>query len=376
MTQQHSPVGASGAARRRQCPASVQLEARYPEPERPAAESPNAEGDAAHWALARRLAGGQVALGEEAPNGLLLTDEMLEAVDLFCARLQQMLAPYHLWPRAGDIERTVHGPRIHPRAFGTPDYAIWLTPRRLLVADFKFGHRYVEHVGNHQLVDYVAYLLPHDVDDRLITVDAVICQPRAYHRDGPWRMWTFTASDIRADINHSSNSAHEALGDNPAQRVGPECRDCRARGACDTLRRAVGHDLDSVRGLQATDLTPDALAVQLRQLYGARDRVNALVVALEEQVYSLERGGTAVPGWRTQHSAGRERWTVPPDRVADLQALLGLPKPLTRLEAVTPAQARKAGVPDAVVAALSERPPGGVSIVADESCAEARRVFG
>lgn len=367
----HSPVGPSGAAQRIQCPGSVKMQAQFPEGE-PTPEQ--AEGDAAHWALSQMLSGrGWPEPGDAAPNGVFITDDMLQAVDVAYDGLYKLLKGYGLSPTAGAVEQMIQIPRIHPQAFGTPDYRIWLTPNHLLVFDYKHGHRFVDVFENEQLVDYTAGLLPEDRSDLDIQVTFVICQPRAYHPSGAFRTWTTPASALRALINISSNSAHEALGDSPRTRAGPECRDCRARTSCVTFLKAASQEIEWSGALRTASMQPQDIGLQLTTVDRALARLQAYRTGLVEQAMTSERSGRPVPGWRTQQSTGREQWTVPVEVVADIGALLKLP--LVKTVPITPNQAREAGVPPATVAAMSTRGKGSVDLVPDDNSA-ARRVFG
>lgn len=371
----HSVLAPSSSARRIQCPGSTLLEAAYPETE----TTPEAaEGEAAHWAAAEMLSGRLVDIGQVAPNGVVLTQEMVEGADLYYDDVVAELKPYGATPQQGAIEQRVAIPRVHPQSFGTPDYAVWLRLGSLLVYDYKFGHRFVEVYENPQLIEYVAGLL-HGItqkgySDTLIDVTVKIVQPRAYHRSGPIRAWSFKASDIRAHINIASTAAHEALGPEPRQRAGPECRDCRARHACVTLQRAAMRELDEAGREQPLDLPPAALGLELKMLREGIRRLEARVSGLEEQALAQIKRGASIPGWRVEHGAGRQRWAKTPAEVLAVGRMFGvdLARPV---EPITPLQAVKAGLPPEMLTALAETPRGGVELVADDG-SKARAVFG
>lgn len=370
----HSILAPSSAARRIQCPGSTLLEAAYPETE----TTPEAaEGEAAHWAAAEMLSGRLVDIGQVAPNGVVLTQEMVEGADLYYDDVVATLKPHGIAPDTGAIEQPVAIPRVHPQSFGTPDYAVWVG-LRLCVWDYKFGHRFVEVYENWQLIEYVAGLLQPVLDrgleDRAVDVTVKIVQPRAYHRSGPIRSWSFKASEIRGHINIASTAAHEALGPEPRQRVGPECRDCRARHACVTLQRAAMRELDEAGREQPLDLPPAALGLELRMLREGIARLQARASGLEEQALAQIKRGVVVPGWGVEHGAGRQRWKAPPTEVLAVGQMFGLD--LARpVEPITPLQAVKAGLPAEMLAAMAETPRGAAALVPDDG-SKARAVFG
>lgn len=374
----HSIIAPSSSARRVQCPMSTMAEARFPDEDRDEA----AEGEAAHWGLAEMLAGHVIAEGQIAPNGVYLTLEMIEAAEVMHDDIVRELTPYGLVPSQGQIEQRVTIPRVHPQSFGTPDFRIWVQPYggapTLLLYDFKFGRRYVEVYENWQLIEYVAGVLTEagvsGANDRGVSVRCKIVQPRSYHSTGPVREWAFTASDIRAHINTASNAAHEALGANPVARTGPECRDCKARRACPTLQASGYNCVDESSRGQPAELPPEALALELRILTAASDRLQARLDGLQQQAVSMLKAGKRVPGMGLEYGNGRARWTKPAANVIALGRMSGvdIAKPP---EPMTPKQAEAAGFPLAMFPGLVETPRGDAKLVPDTD-AKLARVFG
>lgn len=370
----HSPVAPSSSDRRIQCSGSTLAEARYPEPE----DGPDQkDGTAAHWGLAETLAGRLVDVGSVAPNGVFLTGEMVEAIDMTHADIERELKPYGMKPSDGAIEQPVVIPRIHPQAWGTPDYYVWVPPTRVLLYDFKFGRRFVDAFENSQCIEYLAGILApvlaRGVTDDQIDVTVKIAQPRSYNREGSIRSWSFVASDIRGHINRASNAAHEALGPSPTFRVGPECRDCKARHACPTLQRASMAACDVAGKAQPFDLPPEAMALEYRTLLHYKALLKARAAGLEQQLLALGRQGARLPGLAIENGAGRQRWTLPDAAVIQIGQALGvqIAKPA---EVMTPKQAVAAGLPEAVLAGIVNQPRGEAKLVLDDGSA-ARKVF-
>ena len=372
----HSPVNPSSAARWLQCPGSVRLAAQYPDDD----SEPAREGTAAHHALALLTAEQPCDVGMVAPNGVILTAEMIEAAEVAYDAARIRLGRATALGDAGAVcERTIPIKRVHEQCYGTPDLRAWLPRFVLYVQDFKFGHGYVDAFENWQLICYVAGLLeePHvkewNLSDEAVTVVMEVVQPRSYSAEGPVREWVVNASDLRTHINRLSMAAHEALGDNPTLRAGPECRYCPARHACPVLQREGYRIADAVPLVPPVELPPEALGVELRYLTDAQRLLDARVEGLSEQVKSLARQGSRVPGWMLKQEPGREVWTVPAAEVITAGTMLGvdLAKPP---EALTPNQARAAGVPADVVAAFATRPAGALKLKPDDGT-DARRVF-
>lgn len=371
----HAPISPSGLHVLVQCPGSLKLrrqsppEALLPEEAEDGGDAA-AEGVAAHWGLAQTLLGKQVDLGMEAPNGVRLTDEMLDAVDLAHSAILQ-----HAGDAALAVESPVAIPRIHAECWGTPDVRWWRADKHLFVFDFKFGHEPVEVFENWQLLAYAAGAWEqaglHDLD---VTVTAGVIQPRAQHREGPLRTWTFRASAVRALLNIVSGAAHEALGPDPKLRVGPACKHCRARPVCPAIAQAAGNASDLAHQALPHALTPEAVGVELRHAQRALLLLKARAAALEEQALALARSGKNVPNFTVEHAPGRERWEVSDNEVIALGQMLGLDlaKPA---EALTPLQASKRGLPDALRQKFARRQTGAAELVPDDG-SNARRIFG
>lgn len=369
----HSIIGPSGAARRIQCPQSVTWEAQIPDdPDDADAQA----GHAAHWAASEQLAGRLVDEGQIAPNGVVITREMVKGADLYSDDVTKMLAPFGLVPRQGRIEKLIEIPGIHEQSFGTPDYAILIErpgqPWLLLIWDYKFGHRYVEVVLCAQIIDYIVGLTAglHDTHPG-VDVVATIVQPRCYHREGPIRRWKTRLVDLRPQINLSANAAAEALGPNPRLRTGPECRDCKARGVCPQLQREGFASMDEAGRALPLQMTPTQTGVELALAERAIERLQARVTGLRAQVERSLRAGERVPGWHLQQKQSREKWRLPTDQLIAAGAAMGLKldKPV---EALTPRQARDAGLPKALVSMLCEREPAGLELERDDFNAAAK----
>lgn len=359
MSGEHARIAPSSLARTVQCPASLTMQELYLEEEGPAAR----EGTAAHWAFSEP---GEHCVGEIAPNGVVLDEEMIESADLMRDTIAEWGAPF--------IERRVSIPTVHAECWGTPDaYDITLT--RLKLADLKHGHGHVEVFENWQLMAYAWGAMRaagiNGLEEWALRVDLTIVQPRSYHRDGPVRTWSTTGADLRAYRNIAHTAAHEALGPNPRASVGPECKHCTARHACATLQSASLDVVDVVGRAEPLDLPTAAAASEKRRIDRAINLARARSSGLESQLLSAARNGESVPGYRIEHGQGREKWVKGSREVFALGDLLGieLRKPI---EPVTPVQARKLGLD---VPGFAARSVGEAKLVLD-SGQRAAQIFG
>lgn len=368
MDRDHSSLPPSGAGIWIHCAAFRAMVAAFPETEpKPAA----AEGVAAHWVMEQVFDGVEPEEGARAPNGELVTADMLDGAQLIVDDVVGTLseASFH-------VEFPVRIPSVHADCWGTPDVRTYLPAARMLyVWDYKFGHDPVDAFENWQLICYAAGILDeigaNGLDDQAIRVVMRIVQPRSFHRDGPVREWSVRASDLRSYINRLRVAAHTPT---TAAKVNPGCKYCPGRHACPELQRAAWESAELAREISGPyPLEPTPAAIELYWLSHARDRLNARITGLEEQLTATAIRGTQIPGYRLAPGQGRTVWSVPTSQVIAMGQMFGLslakpPAP------VTPAQARKAGLPEEVAASMSERQRGAVTLVRDDG-SDARKIF-
>lgn len=332
-----------------------------------------AEGDAAHWVCTQAFGGAMPNEGAAAPNGRIVTSEMVDGATLWLQTIGQP-AEHHY------VEHRLPGSaRVHPQLnWGTPDYwDIGSTAKGTLlrVIDYKYGHGYVDARENWQLVCYAALACDYagisGLTDHRVHVELTIVQPRNYHRDGPVRTWSpGTAADLRGYVNILRAAAERAASPDPQATPGEHCRYCSGRHACEPLQRAAGHIADVAGSPMLVEPTARMLGRELRSLNRAAQLLDARRSALEEQAIARIRRGESIPHYALGQTRGREQWTLPADAVIAFGAAAEVD--VSKPAVLTPAQARKAGMPADLVSAMSERAPGGLKLVdADDSAARA-----
>lgn len=327
------------------------------------------EGTAAHWVMAEMLEGVIVEVGSIAPNGVRVEPEMIEGAKLLRADVIAKLGPD--WRSLIHIEeRQPADPTLHPDNWGTPD--VWAVVNgALFLWDYKYGFGYVEVVNNHQLINYFALI---QARHELRNVRMTIVQPRWYGAGGPVRNWDVYAVELRAQVNILMNSFAEATGANPRLRVGSACEHCTARFACTELQRVGSLRADYAKMAAPFDLDSLATGRELLVLDSAIELLEARRSGLQEQAIRMIRAGKQVPGYAVGYGAGRTVWTKSAGEIINIGRLMAIDvaKPA---EAVTPNQAVKRGLPEAVVKSLSTTPVGEAKLVRDDG-ATAAKVFG
>src|SRR4051812_16592244 len=219
----------SSAERWGNCAGSHRLEGLYPEEDGEEARL----GTAAHFFLTEALQGRVWPVGHVTPNGVPITEEMVDAAEAcrdFCAA--EFAAPFHVEQRV-----TMHR-SVHPACEGTPDiFCVEHERSRITVPDYKFGHRYVDPFRNFQLALYFAGVCEREGLSREVTrgweVRFAIFQPRNYHPSGPVRIWSALGWQVWALVDDLREAAHKAKDPRAETRTGAHCRDCSARHACE-----------------------------------------------------------------------------------------------------------------------------------------------
>lgn len=362
---EHSPLAPSSAYRWVFCEGSVALEAAYPETEE---DESAAEGTAAHHAGAEMLLGREP--GTVAPNGVVLTEEMLDGAQMWVDDVRSIGAP----ASELQVEQRVYMPRIHDEAYGTPDTWLFVPATgTVYVWDFKFGHGVVEHFENWQLIAYVCGILDllgiDGRNDEHIWCDLRVVQPRAYHREGRVRSWRVRASDLRGYFNRLNLAAHAAMRPGAATRTGSYCLHCNAAANCETLRKAVTHAADWLGGSSPEELPARAAGEEMELLEHLATLVKARRTARTADLSARLRRGEGVPGWCLENTTGAKAWKPEDkDKVIMLGALLGLelakePAPITPTQAL--ALAKKKGVDAGVIFDYAHNPSTGQKLARD-----------
>jgi hypothetical protein len=358
------------------CPGSVAMEAMYPED----TESESArEGTAAHWYLTETLAGRVP--GPIAPNGYPIDEEMRQAAKglLHHVATTRAVATPGLAIRIE--ERVSAAALVHDDNWGTPDvYMVDRATRTVYVWDYKYGHCYVDHRNNWQLIDYAAAIWESEalgVDDASIsgwTFVFTVAQPRNFSGKGTVRTSTMRGEVFAVRLRELAAAADAASQPNAPLVTGDHCRDCRACTSCPANQQAGFNAIDVSFRSPPLDIPPEVVGLELQMIDQATKRLEARRSALSAAAESMLKGGKRVPFWSLGNVQSRERWKMPADDVITMGRMMGveLAKPL---EAITPNQARDQGIDPAIVKELSERPTGATKLVPSDAD-DTERVFG
>lgn len=367
------PVRVSSLAQLIGCGGSWVMQAIHP-------ESPDeinqaaADGTAAHEAAALVLTGGAPdvmgLIGWTASNGVQLDRSLCEAAAEYVRDVQRVAAE----GGALHIEEPIE---VIPDVLGgTPD-AWHQHGSKITIWDFKSGHDPIEAFENWQLLGYLMGVLRklgiNGLADGFTRVDLRIVQPRALHRLGTIRSWTFIADAVRGHFNIIEDACRNAITGNPATKSGRHCLHCSARANCETSARAAGAAIEMIGGTNSIPVDPAAAAYELelleRAIEAAKTRRGGLVEVIEHSI----RSGKQIAQFVLEPSYGRDSWNVPDENLFIMGDALGVN--LRNTKPITPTQAIAAGLSPDVVQNLRDRKTSGFKLVrADASTA--KQIFG
>ena len=376
----HSRLAPSAAGVWVKCPASVIMQ----EQGLPNEQSEHArEGEASHWVGAEVLNNVKDKIldgeGSTAPNGVILTEEMVENALIYSNEVTRVLQDI---PHCTlHIEEKVEAPYVHPESWGSVDAEAFDSRGNgtIYLWDYKYGYGIIEVFENWQMINYALGLLYKytseggSVDPKTRVIMAIV-QPRPFHEDGPIRVWETTAGELSEYAKTLSDAAGEALGPDPRVISGSHCRYCRARHACPAAHKAAMTAIDITGQAAIESLNPEALSYELSILRRAQEAIEYRLTGVEAQALAYIKQKGIVPGWGVKPGMSRVTWDGPAEDVFILGDINGieLRKPP---EPITPKQAEKAGLPVELVNGNSSSSAAKLKLVPDDG-SKAQKVFG
>lgn len=320
-------------------------------------------------------------VGSLSKDGIVITQELFDAAYEYVNDVAKF-CDFNFLNGSLHVEERVSLDRWLSGWYCIPDAWVYEpSTNTLTVWDAKFGHSLVETFENWQLlIGAFGIIQSLDIPEpvrQAVKLDLRVIQPRGFHRDGMIRKWFVTAGGD--GVGKYWAQLHAVLpivtGDSPPTTFGPQCKNCSARANCDTLTRVGYEGIDFAGKLQTHKLTGHNLGVDLKLLRRAQKAIEYRLSGLEEQAIHEIGNGDIVSYFSTERGKGRERWKkdVPHAEVIMMGDLLGVDirKPV---ELDTPAQVRKKGIDESVIAEYSETPMTALKLVEVDG-AKVRQIF-
>ena len=288
---QHSPLGASAAERWMNCPGSNVILQQLDLPETEESEYAK-EGTAAHAVAAHALRNGLdmwECEGQEW-NGVIVDKEMVDALQDYLDVLAAVRAEHNKGFVKELIEYPIAGD-FHPLFFGTCDDAI-LGEEVLDITDLKYGAGIaVDVVNNPQLKYYAVGVLEKFMGPKRVRLRIV--QPRAFHEDGPIRVWETTSEELLTWKKEVLIPAMRRAEIDTTLTPGDHCRFCPAKLACPVLTALFGASVTADASI-LPNFSNDALSRNFKLTAAVKHYIKAL----EDEVYRRLSHGQEVPEFK------------------------------------------------------------------------------
>lgn len=367
------------------CRGSIQAQAGRIDKEAPRTR----EGTATHWVGEDGAVSGltdlQGYLGMTAPNGLRVTQEMVDGAQIYLNDMLAACAEYGMPPRDLIIEGSIPIASIHPENGGTPDAVliVWHA-RRVIIWDYKHGRREVRARNNFQLLDYLRGVFDAaGIDDwQSWTVDLRVVQPFCYRgTTGPVDQWVASGADCFDAWRTMSESAHAIAAGDDTLSAGPWCRDCKAILDCATARRA-GYSVITYADepYQMDEISGPDLAREYDLLRTGLEIIKDRAEAAADELQARIAAGDATTGKTLQTSPGKTQWTAETPVVVNFCRQFGVevmkdPEPCTPAQATEKAPAAVRENFKSAIKSIATRKSGALKIV-DAADSRASKAFG
>lgn len=252
----HSILGASSAKRWMSCPGSVALALSIPDHDTTTVYA--AEGTVAHELaeLSLRENVDPIMYVGKRIDGIMVTKEMALAVGMYCDKVNALAQSCGVEPQL-EVRFTLDRLDTPVDMFGTADCVVWDEEHsHLHVMDYKHGRGVVVEAEENQQLMYYALGAVLELGVRPDKITVWIVQPRAPHRDGVVRDYTFSWErmvEFRHELIDAANATQEP--DAPLA-VGDWCRFCPAQAVCPAQKE---HALVLAQDMFEVEPHPDSL---------------------------------------------------------------------------------------------------------------------
>lgn len=331
------------------------------EPFNPSSELTD-EGNAVHW-LAKQVANGKNAddlIGQSASNGLFITDDMVEN----CRDYFDFIT---FGNRAVEVDTSYSGNSWEIR--GRAD-CIKCDEGVLTIADLKYGWRIVEPKMNWTLISHaVGWCKQHEGYYPNLIVFKIF-QPRPYHPQGTVREWRINYNELLQLENKLTQTLANPL---PTVCSGSQCYKCQSLSQCPAAQIAAMNAVDVAELAFDSEISNERLSWMLTNLKRAQEVLKQSYDAYEDLAKHRLSEGKGVKGYSIVPALGQTTWNKNIN-AEFVKTMTGIDIRVEKL--MTPAQAKKAGVPEDFVTECTYRPDNGLKLVAVDENEIAKKYFG
>lgn len=316
------------------------------------------EGNAADWLAVKMFDGVPVNEGSRAPNGHVITSDMIEHITGYVGSLD-----------CGEMQAVTSFGTERWQVNARCDHRKWIDGVSLRITDLKYGHRIIEPFENWALI---AHAVGTCIDLQIAPnkIELEIYQPRPYHPDGKSRVWHLSYSDLMGYYNQI-----DATLSNPSDmlQTGSHCTNCGAAPTCPAHRMSGYNAVEASTLAFNDDLPVDAIEHELDLMLAAQKRIDGRVDALTELASHRIKSGHAFQRYSVEPRRANTRFK--PGYTAAMLTALTKINCATEPGIITPAEFKRRGASQVVYDALTERPLIGSKLVRVDADTRARRAL-
>lgn len=285
----HSPIGASGMVRWKNCPASVRLARDVPNVPSDFAEEGTAAHDLAYQILCARRD------GKPEPEAFGIDDDDLAHIFTYIDHMESLKdgCTFQLY------EHRFHLREIHELCYGTADGVTFYADTGLLVvSDLKFGAgKFVSAEKNDQLLYYaLGAVLTLKIRVKRIRIE--IIQPRITYAEAirPWEIGIVELMDFAQDLLVAAQRTEDP---NAPFCAGEWCRNCPPAFKCPLMRLSaeVFMTQQQINDAEVTAMQLDWLPV-----------LEGYAKSKREMAYVMAQRGEKIPNHKLVQKEGRREY--------------------------------------------------------------------
>ena len=304
----HASFGASNSKRRMACPGSLKAEERFPDESSPFAELGTAAHELGEHCLENNIEDVALCIGGSF-NDHIVDDNMATAVQTYVNFVRATEAEEA--PALLRLEQRFSLEDLDPPMpmFGTSDCTIYgKETGNLWIIDYKHGQGVAVDVEDNAQLKYYALGAVLKIGNKapINQVHTAIVQPRASHRDGSIRTYSYTKDEILDFGTDLIDAARAALAPDAPLIAGDHCKFCKAAGVCSALRgNALAVAQDEFGVIKSVDdLTPEEIGAYMDKL----PLVEEWIKSLRRHAHTMLEAGTSVPGFKLVEKRPTRRW--------------------------------------------------------------------
>ena len=321
------------------------------------------EGNAAHWLCEQVYQGikPESLIGQKAYNGLFITEDMVEN----CREYINLITSTSCYVEKDTSHRNGNLWEIRGRA----DYIARYDEHTLMIADLKYGWRIVEPEMNWTLISHAIEARRYCgfIPTRFIFR---VYQPRPFHPRGPVRDWVIG----KVELDEFEDQLISTLN-NPSATVcsSEQCYRCKSLSQCPAAQIATMNAVDVANMAFDSEISDDKLAWMLDNLKRAQEVIKQSYEAYQDLALHRLKAGDKIKSYDIQTALGNTIWNddVTPEM---LEVISGVDCTVKKL--ITPAQAKKKGVPEDLIGQFTHRPDNGFKLVKIDQNKLGNKLFG